>query len=198
VHINLILRILLSACFSICLAAGPSPQDITVPVALQYELTLKILTFDRHLKARVGHEIVFGIAYEKDNEDSQKVKDELLAVINELSYQKVENIPLRPVPIAVGDEKELAGQLRYEGINILYVAPMRAFDVREFAPICRAMQIMSLTGVPRYVELGVSLGFGVNGKKMEIIINLRSARAEGTDFSSKLLNLARVIKAGSN
>jgi hypothetical protein len=44
------------------------------------------------------------------------------------------------------------------------------------------------------MDLGISIGFEVKGQSPEIVINLQSAKAEGMDFSSRLLQLARVIE----
>jgi len=38
------------------------------------------------------------------------------------------------------------------------------------------------------------VGVGLKGESPEIIINLPAAREEGSDFSSSLLKLARVIE----
>lgn len=174
-----------------------SIEGITAPLELQYQLLLKILTFDRNLKKRAGNEIVLGIAYESGYQESLKAKDELLKAASELGNQKVGDLPVRFVPIAVKEEGGLAAQLRQEHINILYVAPMRNLDVGVFAAVCQAMGIMSLTGVPSYIERGISFGFDLQGGKLGIIVNLPSAKAEGTDFSSKLLHLVRVLERKS-
>ncbi len=174
-----------------------SIEGITVPIDLQYQLLLKILTFDRNLKKRVGNEIVLGIAYESGYQESLKAKDELLKAASELGNQKVGDLPVRFVPIGVKEEGGLAAQLHQEHINILYVAPMRNLDVGVFASVCQAMGIMSLTGVPSYIERGISFGFDLQGGKLGIIVNLPSAKAEGTDFSSKLLHLVRVLEGKS-
>lgn len=172
-------------------------EGITVPFDLQYQLLLKILTFDRNLKKRARSEIVLGIAYEGDYRESQKVKDEFLRAISDLGDQKVVDLPVRFVPIEISEAPGLAAQLLQERVNILYVAPMRDPDIGTLVSVCRAMRIMSLTGVPSYVKRGVSLGFDLQGGKLDIIVNLPSAKAEGTNFSSKLLNLVRVLEEKS-
>ncbi len=174
-----------------------SVEGITVPLDLQYQLLLKILTFDRNLKKRAGNEIVLGIAYESGYQESLKTKDALLKAASELGNQKVGDLPVRFVPIGVKEEGGLAAQLQKEHVNILYVAPMGNLDVGVIASVCQAMRIMSLTGVPSYIERGISFGFDLQGGKLGIIVNLPSAKAEGTDFSSKLLRLVRVVEGKS-
>jgi hypothetical protein len=48
--------------------------------------------------------------------------------------------------------------------------------------------------VPDYVGAGCAVGIGTEGEKPLIIINLPAAKAEGADFSSQLLQLAKVIE----
>ena len=181
-----------------CLLVGRclifAAQEIPVPVDLQYQLFLKILDFDRNLKARVGEEIVFGIAYQKTFRESADTKDELVKAILRSSLKEINSLPIRYVLVELKGENDLADALAKEKINILYVTPLRAFDIKAFANVCQAKQIMTLTGVPSYMDLGISIGFEVKGQSPEIVINLQSAKAEGMDFSSRLLQLARVIE----
>jgi len=169
-------------------------QEIPVPVNLQYQLFLKILEFDRNLKARVGEEIVFGVAYQKTFKESVDTKDELVKAIEQSSLKEIDTIPIRYALIELGGENGLANALDKGKVNILYVTPLRAFDIRAFVNVCQARQIMTVTGVPSYVNLGISIGFEARGQNPEIVINLQSAKAEGSDFSSRLLQLARVIE----
>jgi hypothetical protein len=169
-------------------------QEISVPVDLQFRLFLKILDFDRNLKTRVGDEIVFGIVYQKTFVESVDTKNELVKAIEQSALKKIDNIPIRYILIELKNENSFVDAVSEEKVDILYITPLRGFDIRILAHVCKAKKIMSLTGVPSYVSLGISIGFNLKGQKTEIIINLRSAKAEGADFSSKLLHLTRVIE----
>lgn len=76
---------------------------------------------------------------------------------------------------------------------VVYVTPLRSVDVAEIARISRSRGLRTVTGVPEYVEEGIAVGIGERKARPLIIINLRGARAEGSDFSSQLLNLARIV-----
>jgi hypothetical protein len=173
---------------------GLSGQESPVPLDLQYSLILKVLSFDRNFKGRVGSEIVIGIAYQRSFRTSLNIKDELLRAAQQVRAEDTEGASVRLVPIDVAAEGDLAAILAKENVKFLYITPLRAFDVRKLASVCREKRILSLTGVPDYTELGISVGFGVKGERPEIIINLLGAQAEGADFSSRLLSLARVIE----
>ena len=83
-----------------------------------------------------------------------------------------------------------------EGIDVFYVAPLRAIEVRKIAEISRLNGIKTITGVPEYVSDGLGVGIGLLKQRPLIIINLKAARAEGSEFRSQLLKLSRVIEDG--
>ena len=66
--------------------------------------------------------------------------------------------------------------------------------MEKITNLSRDKKILTLTGVPDYVDSGLTVGIGTKGRKPRIIINLLAAKAEGADFSSGLLNLAKVVK----
>ncbi len=173
--------------------AMPLAQEMAVPVKVQFPLFLKILVFDRNLKERVGDEIVIGIVYQRKFKRSLKTKDEFVDVMEKSSIKKLEDIPIRQVSIDV-DEVDLDSAVSKNKVDILYIAPVRALEMEKITNLSRDKKILTLTGVPDYVDSGLTVGIGTKGRKPRIIINLPAAKAEGVDFSSGLLNLAKVVK----
>jgi hypothetical protein len=180
-------------CILICSLALPA-QEVSVPLRVQYPILLKALTFDRALKTRCGGDIVLGILYQGAFRKSLNVKDELLDAIRELSPQSVEGLPLHVVPIEYGPGADLDEELSRNGVNTLYVAPLRAVDIGDVAAATRRKGVLSLTGVPEYVEDGLSIGVWIRGDRPALIINVPASRAEGAQLDSRLLDLARTIR----
>lgn len=178
----------------ILLSATALTQEMAVPVNVQYSLFLKILTFDRNLETRVGDEIIIGIVYQRKFRRSLITKNELVKVMEESPIKKIENIPIRYVTIDIGSDSDLLGAVLKDNIDILYITPVRAVGIKTIADVSRANQIMTVTGVSDYVESGLAVGIGIKGEKPLIIINLLASIAEGADFSSQLLKLAKIIK----
>jgi hypothetical protein len=52
---------------------------------------------------------------------------------------------------------------------------------------------MTFSGVPEYVEEGISVGIDVKNNKPLIVINIKSAKLEGIDFNSQLLKIAKIL-----
>jgi hypothetical protein len=168
-------------------------EEMPVPVDLQYSLLMKILTFDRNLKARVGEEIVVGIVYQKNFRESINTRDEFTKAMDESPIKKIEDIPIRQVPVNL-DNIDLDSAVSQMKIDILYITPLRAVKIEDIAKVSQTKQLTTLTGVPDYVESGLAVGIGTKGDKPLIIINLSAAKKEGADFSSQLLRLAKIVE----
>jgi len=76
---------------------------------------------------------------------------------------------------------------------VIYVMPGVAYDVvRQFA---EKTGFLSISGVTSLAEAGhVAVSVGVQGGKPEIVVNMPRLVTERHEFSSELLNLARVIR----
>lgn len=168
-------------------------QEMSVPVDIQIPLFKKILTFDRNLKIRSSNGLVIGVLFQKDFKSSSDVKNEFISEAT-ISPDSLNHSLIQFFPLQYADESELTNNLSKQNIDILYITPMRAVDLKMVSRLCQTQKILSITGVPKYVENGISVGLDIKAEKPQIIINLQSAKSEGADFSSKLLNLAKVIE----
>ena len=168
-------------------------EEMEVPVDIQIPLFMKILTYDRNLKKRVGDEIVMGVVYQEKFRKSLNVKTQLEKYLANKKEDKIDDVPFRYVLIDLSSLSMFKATLAKEKVDIVYIAPLRAVAVEALAADCRALGITSLTGVPAYCELGIAISIGTKGKSPQIIINLPGAQSEGADFSSQLLKLAKVI-----
>ena len=171
--------------------ATPQGQEMPVPVNVQVTLFVKILTFDRNLKAEPDGEIVIGVVFQKRHRRSLNTKDEFMRAIS--SIKEVNDLRFRCVPIDIGDRVDLADTISAGGIDVLYIAPLRAVEMETITSVSRAQRVTTLTGVPGYVEWGLAVGIGMKGERPRIIINRPAAKAEGANFRSQLLKLASVI-----
>jgi len=171
-------------------------QDVTqeaVPEEIQVPIFLKILTYDRSLEARVKDTIRIGILYFPGNDRSKKNKD---AIIENLELNKdktINGVPFSFMEIEFSTEKSLAEVIKEKRVNILYVTSDGSLAPKGISTITRAKKILTLTGRMDYVSQGISVGLGVKEEKPQVVINLPSARAEGSDFSANLLKVCKVI-----
>jgi hypothetical protein len=164
-----------------------------VPTPTQASLFAKILTFDRNLRARAGKELKIGVLYQTKVRSSLEAQQEFLRAMCGDPGRRIEALALSCVAIEWTSPPEVEAALVREGIRVLYVAPLRAVAVEEIVAISRARKITTLTGVPEFVEKGIALSIALRAERPLILIHLAAARAEGADFNSQLLKLARVL-----
>jgi ABC-type uncharacterized transport system substrate-binding protein len=169
-------------------------QEVVVPVEVQVVLLCKVLAFDRALASRPGGEIVVGVVYQSRYRASVEVKEEFLRTATSLGEQHIAGLRVRFVPVELDDATHLAQQLTGLGLDALYVCPLRAVEVSAVSQATRKAQVVSFTGLPSYVHEGLAVGFGVQGDKPQLVVNLKAARAEGADFDARLLKLSRVLE----
>lgn len=180
-------------------AGAVHPQETTVPVEAQMSVLLKALQFDRSLGSRAGEEIVLGVAYQSRFRESVRTRDAVLRSMAGPPVPEVLGIPVHCVALDLSKldltaETILDSLTIGERLDLLYVAPLRAFDLSRLIRMTRARGITSMTGVPEYCRAGVSLAVDLRHERPEIMVNLPAARSEGADFSARLLRLARIIR----
>ncbi|MBN1938012.1 MAG: YfiR family protein [Candidatus Aminicenantes bacterium] len=177
------------------LASAGSPQGpARVPCYIQYDLTVKILAFDRRLPARVGEELVLGIVFQGDFPASLQVMTEMEQAYKISPVKKVGAIPVRTAAVDIGRSPRWEEELKMAGVDIVYLAPLKEPAFNRMIALCRRLRLTTIASLPEYPFRGAAVGFEPSGEKPVIVINLSAARAEGADFSSRLLGMAKVIR----
>jgi hypothetical protein len=169
-------------------------QKMPVPINTQVTLFSKILTFDRNLRSRAGKEINIGIVYQKNFRTSFDAQDRFITAMAENQIKEIDGISVHCLPVELNNVIDLTKIIQENNIDILYITPMRSFDLEKIIDHTKASQTLTITGVPEYVEAGLAVGIGLKNDKPMIIINLTTSKAEGADFSSQLLKLAKVLQ----
>ena len=168
-------------------------QAMSLPATTQFPLFAKILTYDRNLDHRAKGGIVVGILYQGRFHLSLNAAEMLLSAIQNGSVRTITGIPVRGVLVDIAGVENLEGVVASSGANVLYVTPLRAIDIGSIRTICKRMKLLSMTGVPEYVEEGIALGIDIADDRPLIMINIRAAVEGGSDLSSQVLKVARII-----
>ena len=170
-------------------ATATAGQPMPVPVSVQWALMVKILSFDRNMKPG---KVDVGVLFQSELRSSVVTKDELMATMESAAQSVGQRFHIAAIDIGRGHD--LVKALDAESLDVLYITPMRAFDLAAITDWARKSRIVTLTGIPAFVDRGVSVGIDLQGGKPRILINLQAARAEGADFDSGLLKLARIVE----
>jgi len=102
------------------------------------------------------------------------------------------------IPLSYSDRAGLLASLRSEKIDLIYIAPLLGTAISGILDASEEAQVLTSTGVPEFVEEGVAVGIGSRGGKPQIVINRDASIAQGAEFSSDLLNVARIVSGPLN
>ncbi|MGC9364786.1 MAG: YfiR/HmsC family protein [Fidelibacterota bacterium] len=174
----------------------PNPgrsQEMPLPVPLQYQLFLKILSFDKNLTARSADTLHMAVVYQSLLRSSAKTARAFLAETASGEQPQVKNLPLSIRCYDLKTLPELRAFLVRGRIDLVYIAPLRAVAVSDMTALTRELNILSLSGVTEYQRSGVAVNLNVRGETPEILIHQKNAGEEGADFSSRLLHLVTII-----
>ncbi len=185
-------RLLAICALALALGAGPAAaQGGSLPADMQMALISKIMRFDRRLE-RYGGEVVLAFLYQGGNRESGRVANELHDAARSLQGIGAGRQTLRTVLLPYRSGIDLRAELRREGVDLLYVAPMRAVDLRQLVDQAHAAGVLTIAGEPEPIQAGVAIGLQERGPRPAVSIHLASARRAGSDFDSRLLALADV------
>jgi hypothetical protein len=178
-----------------CAAAGLACAALSagaaaaVPYEVQVPLLLKALTYDRSLKSRVGDQVRIAVV----------VPPKSLGAIEELR-SSLAGMPERtlnglPVVFKEFDPAALDDALRAGRWAAVYALPGHSSaDLGTIKRACGARQVLGVAAQVDDVERGLALGIAAQAGKPQIVVNLPSVKAFGSEFDLALLRLARVIQ----
>ncbi len=178
---------------TIVMCSSVLAQDMPVSPEAQYSLFVRILTFDRTLHKKDSARIVIGVLYQEGVKISLEAKDDFMAAVAQSNIKEIAGRPIECIPLAIRGST-LPTRASQDSIEILYVTPVRAFDIASLARAMDEAKILTMTGVPEYVQDGIAIGIGTRGDKPSILINLYRAKSQGADLSAQLLRLATIVE----
>lgn len=154
-------------------------DSMAVPAKLQAALFLKILSYDRKIKGDIKIGILSGSG-----------KGDIEQSFQSLQGQKINGNSFSLTDISLGE----LSSMKSKGIDVLYVTPDNKGNLSSITRASRSNGVLTITGVPDYVEDGISVGIGLKSGKPDIMVNLSASKDEDRDLSSQLLKLCTVIK----
>jgi len=180
----------------VCLAPARhlSAQEMDLTPADQVSVLGRILAFDRSFAARADDGLVVGILYQRGYRPSLLAHNDVRTATAAIKGGILGSGEVRLVSIDASSGADLQKELRDGEVDLLYVAPMRAQDVREVARVTTALRIPTFTGVRDYMVAGLGIGVGQRGGRPEILVNLEATRSQGMDLNAQFLRVVTMIK----
>src|SRR5260221_3491421 len=167
-------------------------QASAIPANVQVQLFSKIWMFDRSIAE--NDLIVMAVLYQSTFHASEEGKDQLVEAVRAGRFK------IRCVPVALDDVGNVVKTLEHVKADVFYVTEMRGVSILDVVRVSRARHIKTITAGAGWLEGGVAIGLRVLDDKPVILVNLRAAKAEGSDLTAQLLRFSTVIDgvAGSN
>jgi len=150
----------------------------------QVSAMLKALEFDRNLGKHPGP-IRIAVLFVQGNAQSQGVKDQIMALL--ASAPTVVKRPVVPSEFAFTTPVELARIARTEMFTAFYLAPGMGDYVADVVHVSRDQKVLTVTGVPEYLKLGVSLTFLKYRDVIKVYLGETAASAEGSKFDADFI-----------
>jgi hypothetical protein len=181
---------------TLLLAGGSAhAQGMAAPAEIQVPLLFKILTFDRRLGTRpAGDVLVIAVVFQTEYRASLVARNQIVDALKAMEDSTISGHPVRWVAVEWQDAEQIRLALIHERADVVYVTPLRGVELDPLVRAARAGGMTTFTGVPLYVEQGLALSVGIVRDRPQIIVNLPATRAEGSDFTSQLLRVCKVIQ----
>lgn len=179
----------------VCLCGHARAQaEMAVTADRQVPLLLKILTYDRQLEVKAGDQLVIGIVSSPTSLASAKARGDVEMALHSYLGKTVKKLPLDYYWQDYTNAEKLTTWIKAKHISVLYISPGTEKSLTAILKVSQDNDVTSITGVPDYVEKGVSVGIGERQAKPQILINLTSSKLEGSEFDASLLRIATIIK----
>lgn len=174
---------------------GLYAQSVEVPIPEQVPLLLKSLSFDRNFDQKLENNktIVIGIVYQQKTRRSVNQKNDLVEAILKTENQQLIRYGLtyRLIPVDEGLSEDV--RIQIQSCSIMYTTSLKGIEVDGLGEISRSNNVLSVAVAADDCRNSLSMSFVEVKSRAKLLIHLRAARAEGCNFSSQLLKIAKTF-----
>ena len=166
-------------------------EDVTVPVALQVDLLIKVAAYDRNFSRRAGQKVVTLVVFKSGDNDSKRVGSLAAKALGDKA--SFAGLPHAEELFAFESSQKLVEACKNRGASVVYFAP--GFAPEELAEVARAfdgVEVLTAASIARFVEQGIVLGFDLAAGKPKLHFSLSQANKQGVSLSANVLSLMTV------
>ncbi len=165
--------------------------DVSVPPRLQAQLIGKVAAYDRNVPERAGSRALVLVVRRGGNAESGRIAAALANAVVELD--DVGGIAKTVESEVYAGASPLAETCKARRVSIVYLSLGLEPEIPRIADSLANVSVMSVGATGAFAEAGANLGFDLDGSRPQLVVNLRTARAQGLALRAALLRLARVI-----
>jgi hypothetical protein len=177
---------------ALLLTSRGSAHNMSVPTGAQAELLAKLAGFDRNFAARAGGKAVIVLAAMPGDTESMSAALEMKASLSRLP--KVGELPHEEHIIVHSNAAALVDVVRTKRAAIVYFGPGFEKQVPAIRDAFSSVNVLTVGGVPSYVQGGVVLGFDLVSGRPKLLVHLVQARKQQVSFPASVLNLMKVYQ----
>ena len=174
-------------------ASTDRAEEVSVPVAIQAELLVKVAAYDRNLPARVGDRVLVLIVTKSGDADSARVASGMATELG--SKALIAGLAHEESVAPFTDAASVAATCKGRHVGIAYFTP--GFSDDEIVSIARALDgadVLTAAALPAFVPKGIVLGFDLVSGKPKLLVHLGQARRQHADLAADVLKLMRVYE----
>jgi YfiR/HmsC-like len=178
------------------LHAHASAQSLSDPQVREREVkTLaRVLAYDENLAGRAGSRVVLAVLYKPGGPDLEKEGAAWFAFFSQLESYTARGLPFHVIMLPFTTAEALEKSIADLKVVALYVCPGLEGDIAAIKRVSQKRKSTTIASREEQVTAGLALGVFSDHGKLVVVVNLPAARAEGAQFGSDLLRLAKVVQ----
>jgi hypothetical protein len=185
---------LLAILLALSLAVPPSAGAQELSTRQRALVLLRVLAYDRALRARAGAEVRVAVVFRPGHPASERERDELLAAFSELEARAVvAGLPVRADAVPYDGGADLVARLSAPRAAALYACAGLEDHAPAIAVAARTARLLTAAGARGPVEQGLAVGLVDRGNRAGLLVNVRAALDQGIDLDSALLAVAERV-----
>ena len=158
-------------------------------------LLTRAIGYAASLREHANIQVGIAVLFKKGDPVSEHAAANLGAALESLAGTTVQGLTLRSRLVPFANATELRSSVGDNGINVFYLCEGLESYLDAIVKLSWELKVLTVSGNEAMVRQGVALGILLfAGSKGTLVVNLRIARAEGANFGSDLLRVARVIR----
>jgi hypothetical protein len=161
----------------------------------QAALLLRVLPYDRNFPQRAPAAVTVAVVHREGNLISETYALDMTAALRDLARGvQLRGLPVRVISIGYSSSESFTAALARQKLAAIYVCPGLGDVLDSISELSRQNKILSFSGREIEVRDRMSIGLLRRGSRPALIVNLRSAVAEGADLNPDLLALSEVVR----
>jgi len=153
---------------------------------------VRIAAYDRNLPARAQGTVKVLVVVNPDDADSRGLGAAMETALNRAG--RIAGMPIAVTTVPYGTGDAIAARCRSEHVSIVYLTTGLDHGVAGVVASLDGVDVLSVSGLPRYVPQGIVLGFDLVSGSPTLLFHLTNARRQNVAMDPKVVSLMQVYR----